>query len=91
VKSFYNENEDLQPVKETVAQVAQNIAAEHPEYDITKLFTEAAKVTRTILKMPNAPVGKPSDEFKKPAFAAKTSARQTPATVSKLQSELDEL
>jgi len=96
VNSFYKENADLQPVKETVAQVAQNIAAEHPEYDITKLFTEAAKVTRTVLKMPEQKGGKPSvdksKEFRNPAFAArKNSVREVPGTVTKLQAELDEL
>ena len=96
VNSFYKENSDLQPVKETVAQVAQNIAAEHPEYDVTKLFTEAAKVTRTVLKMPEPKGGKPSmdkgQEFRNPAFAArKNSVRDMPGTVTKLQAELDEL
>jgi hypothetical protein len=94
VGEFYNTNEDLNPVKETVSQVAQNIAAEHPDYDLPKLFNEAAKLTRTLLRMPE-PVVKPPEEdkgeFNKPAFAGRTSRRQTPAKTQSLVDEINEL
>jgi hypothetical protein len=95
VDKFYEENSDLTNVKNTVGLVAQNIATEHPDYDITTLFNEAAKATRVMLKLPEASKiienNEKVSEFQKPAFAANTSKRSTSVKVSDLQRELDEL
>lgn len=93
VNNFYDDNKDLTPVKETVAQVAQNIAIEHPDYDVNKLFNEAAKLTRSLLRMPEPVIEKEENsEFNRPAFTkTKTSKRQTPAQTNSLQDEIAEL
>jgi hypothetical protein len=93
VNTFYQENEDLVSVKYTVGQVAESIAAEHPEYGIEQLFKEAGEKTRQILKLPAVKVKKetPKSEFENPALVSKTSKRETPAKVDALQAEIDEL
>ena len=48
-ESFYKENEDLLPVRKTVGNVADQVAAEHPDWTIPQLFEETANRTRKIL------------------------------------------
>jgi hypothetical protein len=94
VRSFYEDNPDLSEVRPTVAAVAQNLAAEHPDWNIEKLFTEAGEATRKVLRLPKAASStKPDDnsEFTNPAFTGKTSKRSAPRQVSDLQKEIDEL
>lgn len=55
VESFYVDNKDLVPVKRTVTAVANEVAAEHPEYTTQQVFDETARKTREILKLQQVP------------------------------------
>lgn len=62
-ESFYKENEDLLPVRKTVGNVADQVAAEHPDWTIPQLFEETANRTRKILgikRSTTTPVNSPS-------------------------------
>lgn len=49
VDEFYKSNEDLLPVRKTVGAVANEISAEHPEYDLDTLFTETEAKVRKMM------------------------------------------
>lgn len=49
VDAFYNENTDLQPVKKVVANVANEVAAQNPDWDLGKIFEETATKVREML------------------------------------------
>ena len=92
VHEFYDGNQDLKPVKHTVAMVAQNIASEHPDWTVKQVFEESAVKTREILKL-NIPGGiTATTEPLKPAFADHAKAHnKTNVKLSELQKQLDEL
>lgn len=92
VREFYDGNQDLKPVKHTVAMVAQNIASEHPDWTVKQVFEESAVKTREILKL-NIPGGiTATTEPLKPAFADHAKAHsKTNVKLSELQKQLDEL
>jgi len=52
VDDFYEVNDDLLEVKGTVGRIGNGIAAEHPDWTMVEIFTEAGKVTRKVLGMP---------------------------------------
>ena len=54
VNTFYKENPDLNPIRATVAQVCNQVASEHSDWSIEKVFTESAVRTRKMLKMVKA-------------------------------------
>lgn len=86
---FYDVNKDLIPVKSTVAAIANQVHAEHPDYDVEKIFKEAATRTRKVLNIPE-PVGN-SDET--PAFVSTKGSRETRMKNAQtdLQKQLDEI
>ena len=49
VDEFYKQNEDLLPVRKTVGAVANEIAAEHPEYELNQLFSETEAKVRKMM------------------------------------------
>ena len=62
VTEFYKENEDLAAVKKTVGGVANQVAAEHPEYSLNQVFEETATRTRKLLGLEKKAKGEqPSD------------------------------
>lgn len=58
VDEFYTENEDLVPVKRTVGLVANEVAAEHPDWDLAKVFKETGIRTRKVLGLKEAAIKK---------------------------------
>ena len=75
VEDFYGRNPDLQQVKQTVATVANKIAADHPEFTTDQVFDASALETRKLLRIGNiAPVA-PTAPRQKPAFAPATNGR----------------
>ena len=92
VKDFYDANKDLVPVKKTVAAVANTLHAEHPDWDLPRVFKEAAPKTREILGM-GKPVKKDSKEFDDPAFAdVDANGKQTVKTdPNSQQSQINDL
>ncbi len=51
VDKFYSDNEDLKPLKATVAQVCNKVASEHPDYTLEEIFKESADRTRKVLNL----------------------------------------
>ena len=74
VDDFYGRNPDLQQVKQTVATVANKIAAEHPEFTPEQVFDASAVEARKLLRISNiAPTT--TTPKTKPAFAPATNGR----------------
>lgn len=94
VKDFYKENEDLIPVKRTVGAMANEVYAEHPDWKVAEVLTEAAKRSRDVLGMKEKVRRgeKPPGKEKSPAFADAGGNRGGPAPKpSKLEREIGEL
>ena len=70
VEDFYIANPDLREVKRTVAAVANEISAEHPEFTTEQVFAESALKTREVLRLKQF-----VPEVKKPAFATTGNSR----------------
>lgn len=49
VDAFYTDNQDLTGVKRTVASVANEVYAEHPDWDFMKVMIEAGERSRKLL------------------------------------------
>jgi cobalamin biosynthesis protein CobT len=91
VNQFYRENEDLLPVRKAVGAVANQVVAEHPDWDLPKIMAESADRTRKILKIKKP---KKLSNVVKPSFAKSKGGgkeRKPKVKVSKLQSEIDEI
>ena len=94
VQDFYSENQDLAGVKPFVAVVANEIAARNPDWDVEKVFAEAATESRKRLNLKkevqaqkaiNQPAAKPG------LPGTKNSRRTSAPSLSKLEQELQEL
>ena len=51
VKAFYEENEDLAPIKDYVGGVANMVVSENPDWEITKVLEETEKRVREYLSL----------------------------------------
>lgn len=89
VAEFYTENEDLDPYKQTVAIAANGVHAEHPDWEVSQVFDEAAKRARKSLGLREAAI---SGKKGTPAFGKNLSSRKTvtPKT-TELQSQIDDI
>ncbi len=68
-ETFYNNNPQLTKVKSYVVNVANDVAAENPEWDLTQVMDEAAKQSYKALGLKRAVQKKEKErERKKPAF-----------------------
>jgi len=92
VNQFYVENPDLAMMKKTVAAVANDIAAEHPEFTTEQVFAESAKKTRELLQIKATPQGQKKGE-NSPAFVKQRSSnnRVKGEELSGLQKEIADL
>ena len=88
VKTFYGSNKDLEPVKRTVAAVANDVHSENPDWEITEVLKEAANRTRQMLGIKKGS-SKPNEDS--PAFAKSGGAKSPKKTVTTLQNEIDDL
>ena len=66
VDTFYEENPDLVGVKQTVAAVANEISANHPDYTLQQVLDEAGKGTREALKLRSNPPAKKAAPIARP-------------------------
>ena len=68
-EKFYTDNADLASSSQTVASVANKIAAEHPEYTAEQVFDASAIEARKILRIKaTATTAEPAVKPAKPAF-----------------------
>jgi hypothetical protein len=64
VKEFYEQNEDLRPLRRTVAAYAKEISRENPELKPYEVFSQTATKVRTALKLKKiSPPATPSKSF----------------------------
>lgn len=76
VDDFYKENEDLVPMKSYVGFIANELAAEHPDWAYDKLFGQVAKEVRKRVNISNkASSVENKAKSQRPAFAKKPSGR----------------
>ena len=75
VEDFYSANPDLQQVKQTVATVANKIAAEHPEFTPEQVFEASAVETRSILRIKGITPTSPAPTKTRPALAPLSNGR----------------
>lgn len=61
VSDFYKKNQDLVNVKKTVAAVANDVAAEHADWNVQQVFDEAAIRTRKVLGFKSGVTPPPSN------------------------------
>lgn len=94
-RRFYKKNKDLRSFKNIVANAANEVHSEHPDWEVEKVLEEAAKVARKTIgittkksKLENPPSNKPKQ---KPAFAKTPSSKKPKAQqVSKLQKDIND-
>ncbi len=93
ITEFYQKNEDLIQSRAYVGMVADELAAQHPDWTLDKLMGELGGEVRTRLKMVSGT--KPSTPpEKKPSFAGTGGGggnRQTVPQVKTLQDEVNDL
>ncbi len=101
-KEFYAQNPELKRVKRYVSQVANEVSAEHPEWELGKVLTESAVRAKTTLgivantQQSTPPSSGPTVGTTAPPAAPTLpggtggSRRPTPP-IAKLQSEIDNL
>lgn len=99
VQEFYTNNPDLVDVKRTVAMVANEIAAENPDWQVGDVFKESASRTRRILGLgeqvrpPVPPAGENTAVPRKPGLPPGTGSRSATPGASKtsLEKEVEDL
>jgi len=91
-EQFFDTYKELKPVAGYVAQVANGIAKDHPEWKMPEVLAEAAKVSKVNLGIGDLVVAPPVKPSGKPTLpgGSRTTRTQT-APKSPLQAEIDEL
>lgn len=96
VDTFYKENSDLTGFKKTVAAAANQVHAEHSDWEIGEIFKEAAVVTRKALHLPPLKdIGRNNkdkdNDGRDPAFAGKHGSRgsRTKPDISSIEKEIN--
>ena len=89
IREFFSANSDLLAVRKTVGALTNEVVAEHPEWNLSQVLTEAETRTRTLLGI-KKPVVK--TDGRNPALGGKGSSRKkTGDTRTSMQKELDDL
>lgn len=94
VEEFYAENEDLKIVKRTVGKVANEVAADNPEWTLDKVFKETGKRTRKLLGMKEDAIAKKKTPKRRPALpkgSGKGRGRVTQDSLTGVEKEVQEL
>ena len=76
-KDFYEVNNDLAQVKQTVGAVANEVQAEHPDWSLEQIFEETAPRTRKLLGMKES--AKKVTRIRKPALVKTVKSSQKPS------------
>ena len=89
VREFFSANSDLLAVRKTVGALTNEVVAEHPEWNLSQVLTEAETRTRTLLGIKKPVV---RTDGRNPALGGKGSSRKkTGDTRTSMQKELDDL
>ena len=91
VDSFLSEHENLKPVRKTVGVIANQVAAEHPDWDLVKVLGETAERSYKTLGIKRKALEKPKGGGS-PAFASGGGSRKVVKDVrTSVQKEIDDL
>ena len=98
-QKFWTENKDLDPFKDFVGMVANQVEVDHPDWDYGKIFDKTAEVARERLNLPTSGSEQPKEKKEevvdlKPALpTGQRGARRVVEEVAKTpeQKEMDEL
>jgi len=88
VQEFYTKNPDLLPYRKFVGWVANQLQAQHPDWELQKLFGEVEKEVRKALKLTKSE-GTAEQARRRPAFAKAGGAR--PGKAPEIPQELKEM
>jgi len=91
---FYIENPDLEPVKKTVAAVANEIYSTNPQLTIAEIFTKSAEKTREILGLRKKANTLINEQGRSPELVQRTTGargRTKEPSLDKFQQELQDL
>jgi hypothetical protein len=94
-RKFYKEHKDLRPYKNTVVAAANEVHSEHPDWEYSKVMSEAAVRARKTIgitrkQQSQNPPGKTKATKQKPAFAKTPKAKKVKEQVSKLQQDINQ-
>lgn len=88
VREFYSANDDLRQFKGAVATVAQDLAANNPDWSLQKLFSEAGKETRRKLGIKQGKIPKRNSP---PSVKPRGQAGRKGAQLSGLEKEIGDM
>lgn len=96
VQEFYGSNEDLVPYKKVVGQKAQEVASEHTDWTLDKVFEEAGMRARTQLALQKKALdqqskGKEKGGFNPPPRGGKQRNAPSKPALSVIEKEIDEM
>jgi hypothetical protein len=92
VRNFYDANKDLVHVKRTVAQVANEVAANNPQLTTQQVFDQTAQRVREMLRIKKPAVPPANVQGRTPALAQGNRGRQSPTPqLIGLAKEIDDL
>jgi hypothetical protein len=89
VKEFYEQNEDLRPLRRTVAAFAKEISRDNPELQPHQVFAETATKVRTALKLKK--IEAPRTAVKPGNFAPQRGRKAVEPEVVGIEKEIMEL
>jgi hypothetical protein len=92
VDNLFKEYPALNPVRKTVGAIATEVAAEHADWPLDKVFTEAAERAHKVLGIKKEVIRREEGKTKNPAFIDASSGRNKESdTRTSMQKEIDEL
>ena len=91
---FYRDNPDLEPVKKTVAAVANEIYSTNPQLSVVEIFQKSAEKTREILGLRKQATKLVNEQGRMPELVKRTQGnreKQKVPSMDKMQQELADL
>jgi hypothetical protein len=91
---FYRDNPDLEPVKKTVAAVANEIYSTNPQLSVVEIFQKSAEKTREILGLRKQATRLVNEQGRMPELVKRTQGNREKMkipNVDKMQQELSDL
>lgn len=93
--NFYEKNEQLVPHRKVVGMLANEVVAEHQDWNLDQVFEETAKRSYTLLNMKKEAIAESSAKpgpKPKPALNKKSrTGKRTAPKLSKIQAEINDL
>jgi len=92
INEFFKENDDLLPVRKTVGAITNEVVAEHDDWTLDKVLTEAGKRTREVLHIKKPKTKTSRGRKRNPALGGGSGGRKRQAdNRSVMQKEIDDI